>query len=159
MPGPLYRQIALVVRQARHDGIDVALDGRGGSWSPRSLYYIDGQSPKSLVLLPIGATDKVPPLLSDGYPEHILIGWDTSPDADGRHDDLTFVQGVLWLKALDGHPQLVRHAIRQLIAMTQGVSGSTRSDSSIPDRSSIDRFTRADIAAMRSMSGCVSAHG
>lgn len=159
VPGPLYRQIALVVRQARYDGIDVTLDSRGGNWSPRSLYYIDGQSPQSLVLLPIGATGKAPPLLSDGYHEHINIGWNARPDPDGRHDDLMFVQGVLWLKTLKGHPRLVRHAARQLIAMTQGISGSTRSDSSLPDWSSIDGFTRADIAAMRLMSGCAGAHG
>lgn len=154
LPNSVYGQVATVVREARHDGIDVTLESRRFTWSPDSLYYLHGQNLASAVQVGIYAGYQAPPALADGRPEHIDLGWDTRLDDDGSHEDLTLVQGVLLMRTLDGHSSEVRRAIRQLIALTQAVGATSRPDSAIADGSRADHFTRADLAAMKLMSGC-----
>lgn len=84
-------------------------------------------------------------------------GWDARLDRDKRNEDLTDVQGDLWNRVLVGHPELVRRSIRQLIAMTQGISATRLSVSGISDLTTTDRFTQQDVAAMMRMSGCAKA--
>jgi hypothetical protein len=155
VPDWVYSQIAQVVREARSDGIDVALENRQFFWNPSSLYYADGQSPASTVRVGIFAQDQTPPQLPNGQPEHVGFGWDTVVDPDGRHEDLAQVQGILWMQVLDADAPAVRRSIRQLIAVTQGILRTSRADSGIADGANIDRFTASDIAAMQRMSGCL----
>jgi hypothetical protein len=58
------------------------------------------------------------------------------------------------MRTIAGDPQLVRRSIRQLIAMTQGVLSTSRHDTAIADGAKIDHLTRADVSAMKRMSGC-----
>jgi hypothetical protein len=155
VPGWIYSQIATVVSQAREDGIDVTLETRQFYWTPSSLYYRDGQSAATSVRVAIFADDGAAPTLSNGQPGHIERGWDAKIDSDGHNEDLTSVQGTLWLQELAGQPELVRRSIRQLIAMTQGIAATSHQVSGISDATTTDRFTSADLAAMLRMSGCV----
>jgi hypothetical protein len=58
------------------------------------------------------------------------------------------------MQSLGQSHQSVRHAIRQLIAMTQGIINTSRPDSAIAEGTSIDHFTKADLVAIGHMSGC-----
>jgi len=71
-------------------------------------------------------------------PENLGVGWDAKVDADGRHEDLTGVDGDFWMQTLEGQPQAVRCSMRQLVAMTQGIVRTSRHDSGIALDSSID---------------------
>ncbi|HEY1774717.1 MAG TPA: hypothetical protein VGG41_01040 [Solirubrobacteraceae bacterium] len=154
VPQWVYVQIAATVAQARSDGIDVTIENRQFYWTPSSLYYVSGQSPGSTVRVSIFTNDGTPPELASGRPEHIELIWNARPDPDGRHEDLELAQGDLWMQPLTGDPQTVRLAVRQLIAMTQGVMDSSQPNSAIIDGSTVDNFTPSDIAAMQRMSGC-----
>lgn len=154
VPAWVYAQVASVVQEARSDGIDVTLENRRFLWRPASLYYLDGQTPASTVRVAIFAQNGAPPRFADGQPEHINLGWDARLDRGGQHEDLTLVQGELWMQTLSQHPQAVRRAIRQLVAMTQGIIRTDRHDSAIAEGTGLDHFTAADVAAMKRMSGC-----
>lgn len=154
VPDAAYAQIAAVVREARRGGLDVTLESRSFAWSPSSLYYLDGQSPADVVEVGIFPGEGTPPRHSKRRPEHIRLGWDAQLDPDGRHETLTLAQGDLWLKSVSGDPLALRRAIRQLVALTQGIIGTSWSDSGLASDSTVDRFTAADIAAMKRMSGC-----
>jgi len=149
-----YTQIAAVVGEARRDGLDVTLANRSVGRSTGKLYYIEGQSAADTVQVPITESAGEPPRLSDGQLEHIRLGWDAKLDADPSHEDLTYAYGELWTKTVGDDPLALRRSVRQLIALTQGILGTSRSDSGIARNTSIDRFTRADIVAMDRMSGC-----
>jgi tetratricopeptide (TPR) repeat protein len=151
VPGWVYTQAATVVREARRDGIDVALESRNFSWAPRSLYYRDGQTRSTTVTAHLSADFQAPPASV-----HIELGWNANADPDGQSEDLTDVQGTLWLQNLASNPQLARRSIRQFIALTQGILHTSRPGSGIAD-STTDRFTSADVAAMLLMSGCSTA--
>ena len=153
-PDWIYTQVAAVVAEARRDGLNVTLETRGFRWTPSSLYYPPGLSPASVPRVAIFAHTEKPPSRSDGKPENLGVGWDAKVDADGRHEDLTGVDGDFWMQTLDGHPQAVRRSMRQLVAMTQGILHTSRHDSGIATDSSLDRFSTADVAALRLMSGC-----
>jgi hypothetical protein len=155
VPDSVYNQAVAVVHQARAQGIDVAIERRDFYWTPRVLYYRDGQNYKTAVFVHIWVDSRTPPILATGRPEHIQLGWDTRVDADGHNEDLTNVDGMLHMKVLADHPELIRRSIRQLIAMTQGVAGTGNPSSGIADRTTDDRFTPSDVAAMLYMSGCV----
>ena len=154
VPQWVYVQIAATIAQARRDGIDVTVENRQFLWTPSSLFYVNGQSPASTVRIPIFANDGPPPLLSNGKPEHIELGWNAHPDPDGLHEDLISAQGILWMRTIDGNALSVRRSTRFLIALTQGVISASQQDSAIADGNTVDNFTQADIAAMKRMSGC-----
>lgn len=155
VPGWAQTQGTEVVNDARADGIDVTMEMPNYTWATQSLYYASGQSPATSVVVGIFSSDQSPPHVANGQPEHIALGWDAQADPNGHNEDLTTAQGILQMRALDGDPQVVRRSIRQLIAMTQGILSTTRSDSGITSESTIDQFTSADVAAMKLMSGCV----
>jgi hypothetical protein len=94
------------------------------------------------------------PILANGLREHIDLGWDARPAPDGEHEILTEAQGSLYLSVIAGQPLSARRAVRQLIALTQGILSSVASGSGIADGTEVDRFSVADIAAMQTMSGC-----
>jgi hypothetical protein len=154
VPDSVYTQIATVVAEARRDGLNVALETRDFRWTPSSVYYPAGLGPATVPRVAIFAHSEKPPQRSDGKPENIRLGWDATVDPDGRHEDLTSIDGDFWMQTLQGHPQAVRRSMRQLVAMTEGIGRATRDDSGIARDSSLDRFSPADVAAMRLMSGC-----
>jgi hypothetical protein len=153
VPDWIYRQAAAVVAEARRDGIDVTIETRTFMWKPASLYYAPGQTPETTVRVPIFVKDGTPPPRHDGRPQHINLGWDARLDDGGRHEALTSMQGILYTQTT-GNDRTARRSVRQLIALTQGIIDADRSDSAIALDTSIDRFSAADIAAMKRMSGC-----
>jgi hypothetical protein len=48
----------------------------------------------------------------------------------------------------------LRRSIRDLVALTQGISGTSRDDSGLGSGRGIDRFTASGVAALKRMSGC-----
>ncbi|HEY3737896.1 MAG TPA: hypothetical protein VGL26_10680, partial [Jatrophihabitans sp.] len=144
VPTSTVTQIASVVGEARRDGLDVTLESRS----------LGSQSAADAEQVSITENTGEPPRLSNGQLEHIGFGWDAKLDPDGKHEDLTFAYGQLWAKTVEDDPLVLRRSVRQLIALTQGILSTSRSDSGIARNSSIDRFTEADIAAMDRMSGC-----
>jgi hypothetical protein len=153
-PDWVYTQVAAVVAEARRDGLNVTLETRDFRWTPTSLYYPPGLRSVTVPRVAVFAHTEKPPQRSDGKPENIRLGWDAKVDADGRHEDLTGVDADFWMQTLNGQPQAVRRSMRQLVAMTQGIGRATRDDSGIARDTSLDRFSSADVAAMRLMSGC-----
>ena len=143
---------------ARQDGIDVTIKNRTFMWKPASLYYAPGQSPDTTMRVPIFVDDGTPPRRHDGRPQHITLGWDARLDDGGRHEAVISMQGILYTQST-GNDRTTRRSVRQLIALTQGIIDADRSDSAIALDTSIDRFSAADIAAMKRMSGCGNAVG
>jgi hypothetical protein len=154
VPDWIFDQVLAVSREARRDGINLALESRQFLWVASSVYYPPGTSEQPVPRVGVFAHPETPPTKPDGNPESIRLGWDATRDPDGDHDDLTYVQGKVWLQAVDGDPVVARRAIRYLIALTQGIDHTTRTDSGITTGTRIDRFTGPDVAAMTLMSGC-----
>jgi len=153
MPHGVYEQLESVVSAARTRGVDVTVATPQDQWIPSQLYPpgLTNTSVKFVTLFPQRAE---PPVLDlAGHREHIEFEWDTRPSMDGKHDVVTYLQVDLYLKAVPS-PASQRLALRQLVAFTQGVSGSTAPGSGIASGSTVDAFSAKDIAAMQRMSGC-----
>ncbi|HZV25840.1 MAG TPA: hypothetical protein VFG00_06090 [Acidothermaceae bacterium] len=150
----VYAQVVSVVNEARADGLDVTLEDRTFAWKPDSLYYPAGTTSAGVLRVGIFANTGAPNMLSNGQPAHVILGYDASPDADGKHDDMVGPQGTLQMETLAGDVVGQRRAVREIIALTQGVAGSTRSDTGLGSASTRDSFSPTDIAAMKNMSGC-----
>jgi hypothetical protein len=132
----------------------VTLEDRSFDWKPESLYYPPGATSASALRVGIFVNNGSPNLLSNGQPAHVILGYDASPDADGKHDDMVGPQGTLQMESLAGDVVGQRRAVREVVALTQGVAGSSRSDTGFGSASTQDSFSTADIAAMKKMSGC-----
>jgi hypothetical protein len=154
VPDAVYAQVVSVVNEARADGLDVTLEDRSFAWKPDSLYYPPGATSAGVLRVGIFVNNGVAPVLSNGQPEHVNLGYDASPDADGKHDDLVGPQGTLQMETLAGDVVGQRRAVREIIALTQGIAGSNRSDTGLGSASTRDSFSPSDIAAMKNMSGC-----
>jgi hypothetical protein len=154
VPSWIYEQAVQVINEARKQGVDVAAENREGRGNPASLYYRDGESPKTVAVVGVFVKSGVPPVMTDGKHLHINLLWDAKLDSDHHNEDLTAVEGDLYTKVLTGHAELVRRSIRELIAMTQGITSTRLSVSGISNVGVTDRFTSEDIAAMLRMSGC-----
>ncbi len=153
IPRPVYNQVAAVVGQARAAGLDVTIVNLGNEWYP-DLLYPPGQTNSTVEEVHIYAGTGAPPLLADGHPEHINIGWDARPGADGVHEVLTEVQGSLYLGVINGQPVPARRAMVFLVAYTQGIESSVVAGSGLAKGTDLDSFSTRDIAAMQVMSGC-----
>ena len=154
VPDSVYAQVVSVVNEARADGVDVTVENRSFAWKPDSLYYPPGTTSTGVLRVGIFLNVGSPTPLSNGHPAHVILGYDASPDADGKHDDLVGPQGTLQMQTLAGDVVGQRRAVREIIALTQGVAGSNRTDSGLGSGSTRDGFSLADIAAMKNMSGC-----
>jgi hypothetical protein len=154
VPNDVYIQILSAVDEARGDGLDVTIEDRSFMWHLDSLYYPPGTTSDDVQRVGIFVNNGSPFMSSDGQPAHIELSWDASLDPDGRHEDLTSPQGTLQMAVLTGDLVGQRRAVLDLIALTQGVSGSTRSDSALRYGATGDSFSAADVAAMKHMSGC-----
>ena len=55
----------------------------------------------------------------------------------------------MYLSVIAGQPLSARRAVRQLVALTQGILNSVAPGSGIANGSEVDRFSAADIAAMQ----------
>ena len=154
VPDDIYTNLVAVVGAARKGGLDVTLEDRSFMWTPASLYYPPGTTSADVVRVPVFADSAPHPRLSNGQPERLRLGYDAKPDPDGRHEDLTSAQGQLRLAALNGDGQRERTALRQIVALTQGIDRARSSDSGLFTGTSRDGFSDADLAALRQMSGC-----
>jgi hypothetical protein len=154
VPDDVYAQIVTAVNAARAYGLDVTLEDRSFMWHPDSLYYPPGTTSDDVERVGIFVNNGPAPMLSNGKPEHVDLSWDASLDPDGRHEDLTDAQGTLQMATLTGDPAGQRRAVRYIIALTQGVSGSNVDFSSLKSGNTQDNFSLPDLAAMKHMSGC-----
>ena len=153
IPAAIYQQMHGVVLDARAAGVDVTLENINGQWYPESLYP-PGLVNAKVEFIPIYVSSSKPPTSSGGYPGRIYFGWDTKVSPNGTHEVLTDLQATLYLKSVSGGPYLIRKSMRQLIAISLGVSTSTLRSSVITDGSNVDSFSSGDMTAMRLMSGC-----
>jgi Domain of unknown function (DUF4190) len=153
MPAQQYALIREAVYGARALGVDVTIETPKLIWYP-SLLYPPGQTNATVVLVPIFPSTQPPPTLSDGHAERIDLGWNTKVSSDGRHDVLSNLQATIYLSAVRGDPQATERATRQLVALSQGVAGSTSPGSSIAQGNMVDNYSTQDVAAMQRMSGC-----
>jgi hypothetical protein len=154
VPDEVYAQVVSVVNEARANGLDVTLEDRSFLWRPDSLYYPRGMTSADVQRVGIFVNTGPAALLADGAPAHVTFGWDATRDTDGRHEDLVGPQGTLQMETLAGDAVGQRHALRDIVALTQGISGSSLSDSGLGSGSTRDSFSPKDIAAMKKMSGC-----
>jgi uncharacterized protein DUF4190 len=152
VPNAIYTEMQEVVLAARAAGVDVTLATRQDRWYPTSLYP-SGLTNGKVQFVSVLSSTATPPLLGFDQPEHIQFSWNARPTADKTHEIVTYLQAVLYLKVLTD-PAVVRRSVRQLIAFSQGVAGSSVAQSGIVDGSSADGFTDQDYGAMRLMSGC-----
>jgi Domain of unknown function (DUF4190) len=152
MPTQQYVLIGEAVENARSLGLDVTLETRDLYWYP-SLLYPAGLTNSSVQVVPIFPSTESS-TLPNGQPEHISFGWDSRLTSDGNHEAITDLQATLYLNAVKGDPQATLRSVRQLVAYSQGVTGSTLSDSSIAEGNEQDGYSRRDLAAMQKMSGC-----
>lgn len=153
VPDGDYQQIVSAVDAARAEGVDVAVETRNFMWNPSQLYP-PGQSLATVKVVAIFGNWNSPPHLGNGHLERIEFGWDAAVSSDGHHEHLTDLQATLWLSQVDGYPDRVRIATRQLIAFAQGIGGSTAAGSGVGRGTTEDRFSPADLHAMALMSGC-----
>lgn len=68
---------------------------------------------------------------------------------------LTGLQATIYLAAVQGDPQATERAVRQLVAFSLGVTGSTAAGSSIASGNMQDAYSMQDLDAMQRMSGCI----
>jgi hypothetical protein len=161
VPADVYAQIVSVVNEARTAGLDVTVEDRSSNWRTDSLWYPlelqgDPATLQSAGIRTVGifVNNGAYPLLNTGQPEHVGLTWTVVPDSDGQHDDLTGAQATLQMKTLAGDAAAQRHAMRYIVALTQGIAGSSRSDSGLKTGTTRDSFSKKDISAMKIMSGC-----
>jgi hypothetical protein len=152
VPAAIYTQFQQVVLVARAAGVDVTLATRQDRWYPTALYP-SGLTNGDVQFVSVFSSTATPPLLGFDEPEHIAFSWNAKPTADKTHEIVTYLQAELYLKVLTS-PAIVRRSVRQLIAFSQGVAGSSDAESGIVDGSTTDGFTDRDYVAMMVMSGC-----
>lgn len=153
VPAGDYGEIGDAVSIAHADGLDVELETRDNRWVPAELWP-PGQTNATVRVVPIfGSWDK-PPTLTNGHVENIQFGWDAAVSPDGHHEHLTDFEATLWLSQVDGRAHRLQTAVRQLIAYSQGVGGSSLRTSGIAEGTSNNDFSPADLHAIAVMSGC-----
>ena len=153
VPDLAYTEIQEATEKARAAGVDVTVADRRFHWQPTDLYPT-GLTNANVRFVVISANATSSPRLPDGNPEHIGFTWDTTVAADGRHEVLTSLEGVLYLKNLGQEGAAYGVAARQFIAISQGVGGSTTPGSAIAQGTTVASYSSGDLAAMRRMSGC-----
>lgn len=153
VPTGVYQQLATVVGEGRQDGLNITVGNRSAEPDPASLTYPPGLSASEVPVVGIFANTTARPVSSSGHPEHVNIGWNAKPDADGRHEDVTYVDATLYLANLP-NAAAERTALRQTLAFTQGVSSTDLGDSGIREGATRDSFSSSDVHAMKVMSGC-----
>lgn len=150
VPPAVYTQLATIVAEARRAGLNVVLEDRHFRWDATALRYPPGIGPADVPRVPVFADDDPPP--SGNHSEAFRLGWDTRDT--GSHEALTYVQARLHLRMIGADPAAERTALRRIVAFTQGISRTTRSDSGLYAGTTYDEFTPADVHAMLLMSGC-----
>ena len=154
LPGQQVILIEQAIQNARALGIDVTYSNPDNIWYPSTLYPA-GQTNTSVQTIDIVPSEQWPSPVDDfGSHEHIEFGWDARVASDGRHEVLTELTATLFLHAVVGDPQSTKRSVRELIAFSQGVAGSSATGSSISSGNTATGFSRDDINAMQQMSGC-----
>jgi Domain of unknown function (DUF4190) len=154
LPAPQVTLIEQAIQSARALGFDVTYAYPDNMWYPTNLYP-PGQTNTSVQLVNIIPSEQWPSPVDDyGVNEHIQFGWDTRVSSNGMHEVLTDLTATLFLHAVAGDPQATKRAVRELIAFSLGVAGSSTTGSTIASGNAATRFSSSDINAMRRMSGC-----
>jgi hypothetical protein len=96
------------------------------------------------------------PLLPDGRPQRLFwqITTDLAPDA--RSERILGLQTVVFPASVGDRAADQRRVLRTLLARSFGLDGATRPGSGLTAElaSTVDRFSPADLAALRAMAGC-----
>jgi hypothetical protein len=154
MPTPQVTLIEQAIQRARALGLDVTYAYPDNQWYPATLYP-PGQTNASIQLVNIIPSEQWPSPIDDfGFHEHIQFGWDARVSRNGRHEILTDLTATLFLHSVAGDPQSTKRAVRELIAFSLGVAGSSTTGSTISSGNTATGFSSSDINAMRRMSGC-----
>jgi hypothetical protein len=153
-PNSVYAQVATVVAEGRRDGLNIASNNEISSGGPTSLRYPPGVNPSTVPVIEVISNSTMLEHLANGDLEHIDLGWNADVDPNGRNEDLTAVQGTLFLRAIGGNTFVERRALRMLVALAEGVATTTVADSGIRDGATLDSFSASDVHAMKVMSGC-----
>jgi hypothetical protein len=98
--------------------------------------------------------DQLSPPVEDGDQETAHYRWNTISDPITKHENLVQQSITFHLPVLLDDDLATRHALREAIAFSMGVIRTENEASGIHDLSTIDRFTPADVHALRLMSGC-----
>jgi hypothetical protein len=152
LPGQQVMLIEQAIQNARALGLDVTY--AYPDWYP-STPYLAGQTNTSVQIINIVPSEQWPSPVDDfGLHEHIEFGWDARVSNNGRHEVLTDLTGTLFLHAVAGAPQSTKRAVRELIAFSQGVAGSSATGSTISSGNAATEFSKDDMNAMQRMSGC-----
>ena len=154
MPAPQVTLIKEAIQSARALGLDVTYAYPDNQWYPATLYP-PGQTNTSVQLVNIIPSGQWPsPIDDDGFHEHIQFGWDARVSSNGKHEVLTDLTATLFLHAVAGDPQSTKRAVRELIAFSVGVAGSSATGSTVSSGNAATSFSSSDINAMQRMSGC-----
>jgi hypothetical protein len=154
MPGPQVILIEQAIQNARALGIDVTYAYPNNMWYPSTLYPA-GQTTSSVQTVDIVPSEQWPSPIDDfGSHEHIEFSWDARVSSNGRNEVLTYLGATLFLHAVAGNSQATKRAVRELIAFSQGVAGSSATGSTISSGNTASQFSKNDISAMQRMSGC-----
>lgn len=96
------------------------------------------------------------PLLPDGRPQRIFWQITTTLAPDGRSERIRGLTTAVFPAAVGRTAADQRKVLRTLVARSFGLDGATRPGSGITAdlATTIDRFSAADLAALRAMAGC-----
>jgi hypothetical protein len=154
MPAPQVILIEHAIQNARALGLDVTYAYPDNVWYPSTLYP-PGQTNTSVQTVDITPSQQWPTPIDDfGSHEHIDFGWDAAVASGGRHEELTYLTSSLFIRSVTGNPESTERAVRELIAFSVGVAGSSAAGSTISSGNTATAFSRGDLNAMRLMSGC-----
>jgi hypothetical protein len=143
MPASWRRSLAEVVDEAGAAGVPVlgastALDGR----QVRTV-RIDGIAGPA-------------PSLPDGRPQQLLWVLATVTAPGGGTEHIVDLRAAVYLATTGDDAAAQRRIMRTLLARSFGLAGSTQPGSGLAEQisSTVDGFSPADLAALRTMSGC-----
>lgn len=149
----LRAQISAVVSETRRNGINVTLNDGSIGLPTAPVYDPPGVMRYDLVDVWV-ATDEAPASrLPDGRPEQ-LRGTYGSRRAGAGREIFSGMHGTIHLATVGADPMLQRVAMRELVAMSQGVDSGPRGRTGMRTGTTLDSFSTEDVAAMRLMSGC-----
>src|ERR1700733_12097238 len=147
LPGQQVMLIEQAIQNTRALGLDVTYAYPDNMWYPSTLYPA-GDTNSSVQTVNIVPSEQWPtPVDNFGLHEHIEFGSDARVSSNGRHEVLTDLTGTLFLHAVAGDPQSTKRAVRELIAFSQGVAGSSATGSAISSGNTATEFSRGDVNA------------
>jgi hypothetical protein len=141
-PEPLTARLGEVIAEAAAGGVPVLAVGAAPDGRP-------------VQTVQVAADRAAAPTLPDGRPQQVLWFFQTTLDASGRSETIRTMSTAVYLRSV-GDAEGQRRALRSLLARSFGLAGATRPGSGLAEELSatLDGFSAADLAALRTMAGC-----